>query len=123
MVGAEGVITDGGIRDVKDILSYGYKVFAAGNTPAARQPYLVSHSYNEDIACGGITVRPGDLMVAEDDSIVCVPAQLAGEVIDWAEEHEEVEEVIKDMIIKEGVAPGKYYNPENFERLKKQRRG
>ncbi len=122
MVGAEGVITDGGIRDIPAVRKYGYGIYAAGETPAARQPYLVSHAHNVDIRCGGISVRPGDLMVAEDDSIVCVPAKLAEEVIDWAEEHEAVEEIIREMILKEGVPPGKYYNPQMFERLKEQRR-
>ena len=61
-------------------------------------------------------------MVAEDDSIVCVPAKLAAEVLDWAEEHEAVEEIIREMILKDRVPPGKYYNPENFDRLKEQRR-
>ena len=40
-----------------------------------------------------------------------MPAGVAVEVIDWVEEHEEVEEYIKGLIQKEEVAPGKYYPP------------
>lgn len=123
MVGAEGVITDGGVRDVQSVLAHGFKVFASGETPAARQPYLVSHSYDVDINCGGITVRPEDLIVAEDDSLVCVPNQHVEEVIEWAEEHEEAEEIIRKRILAENVPPGKYYNPTNFDAVKKKLRG
>jgi 4-hydroxy-4-methyl-2-oxoglutarate aldolase len=62
-------------------------------------------------------VRQGDLIVADDDGIVCVPKQHAAEIIKWAEEHERVEEIVKEMILQEGVAPGKYYNAETFARL------
>ena len=48
--------------------------------------------------------------------------QIAEEVIDWVEEHEELEEVVKGMILEEGCPPGKYYNAETFERLEKERR-
>ena len=123
MVGAEGVVTDGGIRDMQTVKGYGYGVFAGAVTPASRQPYLASYDENVDIACGDITVRPGDLIVGDDDGIVCVPRQHAEEVIDWAQEHEELEDEIKAMILEENVPPGKYYNRETFERLAKERRG
>lgn len=122
MVEAEGVITDGGIRDVGEVLSYGYKVFAGGRTPAGRGPAIMSYEDGTVIECGGITIRPGDLMVADDDGIVCVPQQYAEEIIRWAEEHEEFEQEIKSMILKENVPPGKYYNAAMFERLHENRK-
>jgi len=82
----------------------------------------VSHEDNVDVVCGGITVRPGDIIVAEDGDIVCVPRQHAEEVIDWAEEHEELEEIVKAMILRDGCAPGRYYNAETFERVARERR-
>ena len=120
MVGAEGVITDGGIRDMGAVLEYGFKVFAGGRTPAGRDPFLMSYEDNGVVQCGGVTVRPGDLMVADDDGIICVPTQLAEEVIQRSEEHEEV---LKSMILKEQVPPGKYYNKETFDRLHKELHG
>ena len=123
MVGAEGVVTDGGIRDIDVVRGYGYKVFAGGATPASRAPYFVGYDENVDVPCGGITVRPGDLIVADDNGIVCVPQQHAEEVIDWAEEHEGLEEEIKEMILRDNVPPGKYYNPDTFASLKKARDG
>ena len=64
---------------------------------------------NVTIQCGGVAVRPGDLIVADDDGVVVVPEIIAKEVIDWVEEHEAVEEYVKGLIEKENVAPGKYY--------------
>ena len=121
MMGAEGVITDGGVRDLPAVKEYGYGIFTGGITPAGRAG-MITYADNVDVVCGGITVRPGDVIVAEDHDIVCVPKQIAGEVIDWAEEHEELEEVVKGMILEDGCPPGRYYNAETFERLERERR-
>ncbi|MFP6593226.1 MAG: hypothetical protein VCE12_22200 [Candidatus Latescibacterota bacterium] len=48
---------------------------------------------------------------------MCIPQHLAEEVLDHAEEHERAEVIVKKMILDEGVAPGKYYNTETFERI------
>jgi len=72
-------------------------------------------------ACGGVAVRPGDLIVGDDDGIVVVAAGIAEAVIDWVEEHEQAEEYIKALIESENVAPGKYYNTQSFERLAHER--
>ncbi len=121
MVGAEGVITDGGIRDLPAIKGYGYGIFAGGITAAGRAG-MTTNAEGVDVVCGGVTVRPGDVIVAEDHDIVCVPKQIAEDVIDWAEEHEELEEVVKDMILAENCPPGRYYNAETFERLAEERK-
>jgi regulator of RNase E activity RraA len=123
IVGAAGVVTDAGIRDMPAVVAYDYGVFAGASTPGSRPLRLVSHEDNVDVVCGGITVRPGDIIVAEDGDIVCVPRQHAEEVIDWVEEHEELEEIVKAMILRDGCAPGRYYNAETFERVARERRG
>ena len=117
MVQAEGLITDGAIRDLEGIKSYGYGIFAGNITPAGRSPAITSFDYNIDTVCGGITIRPGDIIVAENYDIVCVPKQIANKVIDWVEKHEKLEEVVKEMIIKDNCAPGRYYNKETFDKL------
>ena len=122
MVGAEGVVTDGGIRDLDVVSKYGFSVFAGGRTVAGSAPELDPYEDNATIQCGGVAVRPGDLIVGDDDGVVVVPSQLAVDVIEWVEEHEEIEERIKELIQKENVAPGKYYNTEGFERMSKERR-
>ena len=109
MVGAEGLVTDGAIRDLDVVKEYGLKIFAQGRTPTGGAPEVDSFEANGTIGCGGVAVRPGDLIVAGDDGVVVVARQIAAEVIDWVEEHEQAEEYVKGLIEKEGVAPGKYY--------------
>ena len=117
IVGAAGLVTDGGIRDMEAVMNYGYKVFAGGRTPAGRSPFIISYEQGGVVDCGGITVAQGDLIVADDEGIVCIPKQHAEEVLVWSEEHEEVEGKVKELILDEMVAPGKYYNAETFVRL------
>ena len=56
-------------------------------------------------------VRPGDVMVGDNDGVLVVPSWMAEEVLTWAEEHEGAENLVKDKIKAEGVPPGKYYPP------------
>ena len=46
-----------------------------------------------------------------------MPERVAEEIIEWAEDHEKVEEQIKTLIEKDNVPPGKYYNPATFSKL------
>lgn len=120
---AEGVVTDGAIRDLVGVRQHGYKIFSAGGTVAAgKAPFMFSYEENVVIQCGGIAVKPGDLIVGSDDGIVCVPKQWAEEVIDWVDEHDYLEGVIRDMILRDNVTPTTYYNAAMFEKLKAERK-
>ncbi len=99
------------IRDLDIVQGYGLTVFAGDRTPMGGADEIEPYEANVTIACGGVAVRPGDLIVGDDDGVVVVPAGAASEVIDWVEEHEEVEEYIKGLIQEENVSPGKYYPP------------
>ncbi len=120
IVGAEGLVTDGAIRDFDAVRDYGFKLFAGGRTGAIGVPDVWPYEANVTIQCGGVAVRPGDLVVGDDDGVVVVAKAIAEEVIDWAEEHERVEEHIKGLIEKENVAPGTYYNQASFQRFHEQ---
>jgi 5-oxopent-3-ene-1,2,5-tricarboxylate decarboxylase/2-hydroxyhepta-2,4-diene-1,7-dioate isomerase len=122
MVGAEGLVTDGAIRDFDAVNRYGMKLFAGGRTGAVGQPDIAPYEANVTIQCGGVAVRPGDVIVGDDDGVVVVARSIALQVLEYAEEHEQLEEHIKSMIEKEKVAPGKYYNAETFKRLSEERR-
>ena len=76
------------------------------------------------IQCGGVAVRPGDLVVGDDDGVVVVPRLVATEVLEWAEDHEGLEEYVKGLIENENVPPGKYYPPsdETLRRYRESRR-
>ncbi|MBI4312780.1 MAG: hypothetical protein HY681_13515 [Chloroflexi bacterium] len=107
---ADGLVTDGAIRDLAVVKEYGFAIFAQRRTPTA-QEYGTPAQANVDIQCAGVLVRPGDVLAGDDDGIVVVPAAWAEEVIAWAEEHEEAEEYVKGKILAEKVSPGRYYPP------------
>lgn len=71
-----GVVIDGAIRDRVDLAQLGFPVFARGNVPAGT--FKVNPGeINIPIACGGLTVHPGDVVVGDADGVVVVPqAQL-----------------------------------------------
>jgi regulator of RNase E activity RraA len=111
MQGADGIITDGAVRDVAGLTSYGLVVYARGRTPKAGPVDILPYEGNVAIQCGGALVLPGDVIVGDDSGAVVVPAQVAEEVVEKAEEYEEIELFIKDRVRKERCAPGRYYVP------------
>jgi regulator of RNase E activity RraA len=58
-----------------------------------------------------VLVRPGDVLVGDGDGVVVVPSWFAAECVAVVEEHEAIEAYVKQKILAEGVAPGKYYPP------------
>jgi regulator of RNase E activity RraA len=105
---AEGLVTDGAVRDLQMISDdYGLSVFAANRSPAGNLPFLEPYEENEPVNVGGALVMPGDMIVA--DAAVVVPADRAEEVIDWIEEQEEAKEWVIRLIDEEQVPPGTYY--------------
>ena len=118
MNNADGVVIDGAIRDL-DVLrdeEYGLIVYATARSLHGG-PTVAPAEEDIQIQCGGALVRPGDVMVGDDDGVIVVPSWMAKDVLDHATEHEEVENYIKEKIRDEKVAPGKYYppRPESFE--------
>jgi regulator of RNase E activity RraA len=106
---AEGIVTDGGIRDLEQITVYGIGVFAGDTTHRGAPPVIMPSDFNMPIQCGRALVRPGDVIVGDDNGVLVVSAKLAEEVIGAAEERERVEEFVVNRIQDEQCCPGKYY--------------
>ena len=126
MTNADGVVTDGGIRDL-DIMvqeEYGLIIYARDRTPLGGVPYAIPAQENVDVQCGGALVRPGDVLVGDAAGVVVVPSWFAEECVELTEVHEEAEEMIKQRILAEGVVPGKYYppGPETYEQVRSARK-
>ena len=96
--GAAGVITDGGVRDSAAVAEVGLPVYAAGPHPAVLGRRHVPWEVGATIACGGATVRPGDVIVADDDGALVIPPGLVPEVLEAAEEQEDEEAFIAEMV-------------------------
>lgn len=79
--GARGAIIGGLVRDVQVILKLNFPVFATGIRPVDSKGRGVVSDYNIPIECGGVHVRPGDLVVADYDGVVIIPAEVVTRVI------------------------------------------
>lgn len=89
--GAAGVVSDGGVRDAREIAALGLPVYCAG--PAAPANIARHHAVdaNLPIACGGVPVFPGDIMVGDGDGVVVIPRHLADEVALDGNDQEQIE--------------------------------
>jgi regulator of RNase E activity RraA len=83
--GVAGVIIDGASRDVDEAMGLGLPLFAKSRTPLTARNRIIEESTNEQIEIAGVTVRPGDYVIADNSGIVVVPADRAPEVIKEAE--------------------------------------
>jgi len=95
---ARGVVTDGGARDYAEIVELGFPTFCRGLTPYDSLGRMDVVETNVAIRCGGIAVRPGDLIFADVDGIVVVPQDLADEVISKAWEKVNGESKVRDAL-------------------------
>jgi 4-hydroxy-4-methyl-2-oxoglutarate aldolase len=82
--GARGFLTDGCHRDTRMLLELGFPVFSCGSRPVDISGRGTIVAYGRPVEVGGVLVRPRDIIFAEVDGIVVIPAELARETIDRA---------------------------------------
>jgi regulator of RNase E activity RraA len=96
--GAAAIVTDGTARDTQDLQRLGLPVFAAGTAPALSEMADIPWEYDTPIACGGVTVLPGDWIIADADGIVVLPASLLDQLAPGAERLLSQEEFSKALL-------------------------
>lgn len=84
--GVAGTLVDGAVRDVDEAIELGYPVFGVAATPRTARGRTEEYEWGGSIEFGGVTVEPGDWVVADSTGVVVVPAARADEVLVAAEE-------------------------------------
>ncbi|MBO0861820.1 MAG: hypothetical protein J2P21_25690 [Chloracidobacterium sp.] len=93
--GMERMALDGAIRDVWDIRRMGLTVYARSISPRTAAGHYATVTKNIPVDCAGVTARPGDIIVADEDGVVVVPQERAEEVLKKAQEIDDREVFIK----------------------------
>jgi 5-oxopent-3-ene-1,2,5-tricarboxylate decarboxylase/2-hydroxyhepta-2,4-diene-1,7-dioate isomerase len=107
--GAAGIVTDGAIRDAQTLrTALAIPVYYAATHPAVLGRRHVPWEVNVAVACAGVTVVPGDIIVGDGDGVIVVPAHLAMEVARDAAEQERQEEFAAAMVAKGESVDGLY---------------
>jgi regulator of RNase E activity RraA len=111
--GVAALVTDGVIRDLAGVKGTGLAVWCRGVAAPPSVAGLTFVGWQEPVACGGVAVFPDDVIVADDDGAVVVPAALVDELLPLAIEQERLENWILQEVERGQPLPGLY--PPNEE--------
>ncbi len=84
--GMAGMVLDGAVRDIPELREIGLPVFARSVSPGTAVSRYASVAKNIPVESGGVTINPGDIIVAGEDGVVVVPKDRAAEVLKKAQE-------------------------------------
>jgi len=107
--GGRGAVVDGLSRDSWGIEDMRFPVFATGVTPADSKGRLEVIAIRQPILAGGVAVADGDLVLADQDGVVVVPASLEDEVVGQALEKVASETTIRD-VLRQGASIRKVFD-------------
>ncbi len=111
--GVAALVSDGVVRDVAGVLATGLAIWAAGVAAPPSVAGLTFVDWQQPIGCGGVAIFPDDVIVADQDGAVVIPAALVAEVTALAVDQERLEEWIMGEVQAGVPLPGLY--PPNSE--------
>lgn len=85
---AEALVTDGAIRDLPGIREVGFPVYTRGVQAATFNLNHIPVDLNVPVQCAGVLVRPGDILVGDEEGVLVIPTEIAAQVAEAAAENE-----------------------------------
>lgn len=116
MRGVAAAVTDGGMRDIPEIRDLGMPVCATAYAAPPSFTKLMLVESQCAVACGGVTVFPGDIIVGDEEGVVAVPADFAISVAEGGMAQDHVEGWVNRRLAKGDAMPGLY--PPNEKAMK-----
>jgi regulator of RNase E activity RraA/2-keto-4-pentenoate hydratase/2-oxohepta-3-ene-1,7-dioic acid hydratase in catechol pathway len=110
--GAAGVVTDGAIRDSQALAALDIPVYHAAVHPAVLGRRHVPWETQVTVACAGVTIQPGDILVGDADGVIVLPAKLAADILAEAREQERQEQFIAERVAAGQAIDGLFPLPE-----------
>lgn len=112
--GSVGAVVDGGVRDLHTIIPLGYPVFAAYRSPLDIRGRGEMTGFGEPVVCRGVPIAPGDLVFADANGVVAIPADAAADVLALCEERVAKERLTEDELRSGAGAAEVYARHEAF---------
>lgn len=106
--GVAGVVTDGGMRDIPEIEAIGLPVFVTATAAPPSFTELMAVDTERPVSCGGVTVFSGDIIVADQEGVVCVPAHLAASVAEIGFAMDQIESYVQQRLARGEPLKGLY---------------
>jgi len=98
MKGVAGVVVDGAARDIDACKEFGFPVYARGTVPITARGRIMEESFNEVIRVGDVQVRPGDIVMADINGVVIIPAEKLEEVLEAATQIQQKEDAMVEEL-------------------------
>lgn len=97
--GIAGVVADGAVRDVDEIIDFDLPVYGRGPITLTARGRTIEESTNQMVSIGGVQVRPGDVVVADRSGVVFIPQEHLDDVLESAEDiHHKESLMIADLL-------------------------
>lgn len=114
--GVRGLVTNAGVRDTAELREMGFPVWSAA-VCAQGTVKATGGSVNVPVAIGGRIIRPGDVILADDDGVMCVPRERASEAVELSQARTEKEEASRAAFAEGQLGLDRYGLRETLVRL------